>query len=182
MAHLCLLMLLMPAKQHSPRPTIPWLFFSLQISKQHVSPVNIWGLPDPRATYGELPDPRTGPPTSVWEPPTWKAPAATRPLPALCALQPEGKRECQGWQNAKQPNGWKDRNGAQASCEEAQCSPQSHSPWIEATITEGVVKKHPLQHSYFNLRQKSMFGVRGPHNFQPCEKVQPRTISWVPNF
>lgn len=84
--------------------------------------------------------------------------------------------------NTKQRTEWKARNRAQASWEQAQCSPQSHSPYIEATVTEGVIKRHSLERSYFKLPQKLMFGVRGPHNFQHYKKIHPRTISQVPNF
>lgn len=143
-------MLLLPTRQHSPRPAILWLFSChLANSNQPCQLLRIltWGQGDLQTIYSELPDSLAGPHTSVWESVTQKAPADARCLFALGSLQSHRKK--QGWSqqnwhmkkqmhkgyeekqkesellNAKQRNRQKAGKRGQTSWEQDQCSLQT---------------------------------------------------------
>lgn len=137
MAGLCLLMLLLPMRQHSPRPTIPWGFFPCRLANnnqpsQHLGPITPTGhwlwAPRPTPMPSELSLATTNSQSPGWHQGTPPCPGwfeatlkAGTPAPTFVIWKDE---LCEGYEeeqkerellSAKQQTGWKARNTAQAS-------------------------------------------------------------------
>lgn len=147
-------MLPLPTRQHSSRPTIPWLFFPCRLENnnhpsQHLGSI----IPTGHLLWAPRPTHRS----SVWEPPTRKAPADTRwLLPALGDLRLHWKQAHQPQHLSFEKMGYVRsmmKNRRKVSCQAADwMESQEQSTGFLGTSSELSVELQPLNWVYSQRR------------------------------